>query len=160
MSKAPKNPTKTNCDDHQQEETHSAPSSKKRKTIYAYIIKAHETVRKRTKETQRKDHEDHIAETEFNSLSHNNLVHKPVPILCAMKILDGNATVDKKWEILKDLPGWRETKVKSKKGHRAGAKRRQNSAFCDAHGLMPLNSELEPKFSKNTIAASYYERTL
>ena len=51
----------------------------------------------------------------FNSLSHHNLVHKPVSILHAMKILDGNAAVDKEWEKLKDLPAWRVTKVKSKK---------------------------------------------
>ena len=97
----------------------------------------------------------------FNALSHHNLVQKLLPILYAMKIPDGNAAVDKGWGKLKDLPAWRETKVKStQRGHRAGTRRRQNSSFCDAHGLVPLNSELEPKFSNNTMAASYYEETL
>ena len=41
-------------------------------------------------------------------------MHKPVPILCAMKITDGHAAVDKEWGKLKNLPAWRETKVKSK----------------------------------------------
>ena len=108
-------PTETNCDDHQQGENHSTPNSEKRRTIYACTIEAHESVRKRIKETQHKDHGDHMAETGFNSLSHHNLVQEPVPILHAIKIPDGNAAVDRECEKLKDLPAWRETKVKSKR---------------------------------------------
>ena len=35
-------------------------------------------------------------------MSHHNLVQKPVPILHAMKIPDGNAAVDKEWGKSKD----------------------------------------------------------
>ena len=148
-AKAPKDPTETNGDDHQQGETHSTLSSKKR-IRHACIIKAHESVRKRTKETQHKDHEDHIAETGFNSLSHNNLVRKPVPVLHAMKILDGNAAVDKEWENLKDLPAWRETKVKSKKEVIEQAQKEgrtvQLATLIDLCHLK--NSELKQKFQQ------------
>ena len=51
--------------------------------------------RKRTTETQNKDHENYIAEKGFNPMSPYNLVHKPIPILQAMKISDAKAAVDK-----------------------------------------------------------------
>ena len=53
----------------------------------------------------------------------------------------------------------RDESQKQKRGHR-GTRRGQNSSLCDAHGLAPLDSELEPKFSNNTMAASYHEETL
>ena len=62
-------------------EIQSTLSSKKRRRIYACTIESHESVRKRTKETQSKDHEHHIAERKFNSSSRPNLEHKPVRIL-------------------------------------------------------------------------------
>ena len=37
---------------------------------YTWILQAHESGRMRIKETQQRDHEDHIAEKGFNSLSH------------------------------------------------------------------------------------------
>ena len=42
-------------------------------------------------------------------------MHKFVPMLQAMKILDAKATVDKEWERLNKLPAWQLTKVKIKK---------------------------------------------
>ena len=51
-------------------DTHSVKSSKKRKTQCACIDEAHESGRKRIKETQQRDKEDNIAEKRFNSLSH------------------------------------------------------------------------------------------
>ena len=54
--------------------------TKKNKTVYACIWEAHESVRKRTQQIhQNKDDEDHVAELEFNSLSHYNLVHEHIP---------------------------------------------------------------------------------
>ena len=44
-----------------------------RRTRYACIIDAHESTRTRTGKTQSRDHEDLIAEKEFNSFSHHNL---------------------------------------------------------------------------------------
>ena len=43
-----------------------------------------------------RDHEDHIAERGFNSMSHYNLVYKFIPMLQAMKIPDSKAAVDNK----------------------------------------------------------------
>ena len=81
--------------DTQHRETRSALSSHKRKTRYACIVEAHESARKRTEETQQRDHEDHIADKRFNSLSHYNLVQKPLHMLQATTILDAKAVVDK-----------------------------------------------------------------
>ena len=64
--------------------------------------------------TQPRDHEDRIAERRLNSLTHYNLVHKPIPIPQAMKISDAKAAVDKEWEKLEKMPAWQVTKVKSK----------------------------------------------
>ena len=102
-----------------------------RRTSYACIIEAHESTRSRSGRTQSRDHEDHIAEKKSNSLSHYDLVHKPIPI--PMKIPDANAAVDKKWDKLEKLP----TKVKSKKEVIEKAQRRgKNSSFSDADGLV------------------------
>ena len=46
------------------------------KTIYACIVEADESARKRLEGTLHEDHEDHIAGKGINSLSHYNLVHK------------------------------------------------------------------------------------
>ena len=47
-----------------------------RKSGHACIVEADESTRKRLERTLPKDHEDHMAETGYNSLSHENLVHK------------------------------------------------------------------------------------
>ena len=58
---------------------------------------------KRVAKAHRKDstknHEDHIAGKELNSLSRYNLMHKFIPILQAMKIPDTKAVFDKEWEV-------------------------------------------------------------
>ena len=65
--------------------------------------------------TQPRDDEDLIAERGSNSSSHHNFVHKPIPFLQAMKILDAKAAADKELVKLRNLPAWQVTKVKSKK---------------------------------------------
>ena len=45
-------------------------------------------------------HEDHIAGKGDNSLQHDNLVHKFIPMPRAMNIAAANAAVDKEWEKL------------------------------------------------------------
>ena len=57
-----------------------------RRSKHACIVEARESARKRTGKTQQKDHEDHIAGVEFGSLSHDNLVHKFVPMLQSSEI--------------------------------------------------------------------------
>ena len=47
---------------------------------------------------QNTDHEDHIVEQGFNSMSHYFLVHKPIPCPKAMKIPDAKAAVDNEWD--------------------------------------------------------------
>ena len=79
------------------EETRGAHDSS-RKTRYACIIEAHVSTRTRVGATQPSDHEDRTAERRLNSLTHYNLVHKPIPIPQAMKISDAKAAVDKEWE--------------------------------------------------------------
>ena len=53
--------------------------------------KLHEVTRKRVPETQNKNHEDHMAEREFNSMSHYNIVHKPILMPQATKIRNAKA---------------------------------------------------------------------
>ena len=61
------------------------------------------------------DHEDHIAEKGFNSISQKILVRKFIPMPQAMKIPDAKAAVDKEWEMFEKLPARQMDKVKSKK---------------------------------------------
>ena len=56
---------------------------------------AHESARTRTGATQPRDYEDLIAQKGFNSLTHYNLVHKPMPIPQGMKFPHAKAAVDK-----------------------------------------------------------------
>ena len=44
------------------------------------------------------NHEDHIAAKGINSLSHQNLVHKFIPMPQAMKIPDAEAAAEKESE--------------------------------------------------------------
>ena len=66
-----------------------------KKTMYPCIVETQESTRKRLESTLPRNHDDHIAEKGFNSLIHNNLVHKFIPMLQAMKIPDAKAAVKK-----------------------------------------------------------------
>ena len=59
--------------------------------------KAHESTRQRLESSPPKDHEDHIAGKGYNSMTHDNLVHKFSPMPQAMKIPAAKAAVDKAW---------------------------------------------------------------
>ena len=87
---------KTTKRSHMHREIHSGHNTIQ-KSVHACIVEAHESARKRAEGTPSKDHEDHIAEKGFNSLSHYNLVHKFLPNLQAMKIPDAKAAVAKEW---------------------------------------------------------------
>ena len=56
----------------------AAKKDNSRRTRYAFIVEAHDATRTRTGTTQSRDHEDLVAEKGLNSLSHYNLVHKPI----------------------------------------------------------------------------------
>ena len=63
--------------------------------MHAYVnpTSPWETARKRV--PKQRVREDHIAGRRSNSLSHDNLAHKLVPLLQAMKIRDAKVAVDK-----------------------------------------------------------------
>ena len=61
----------------------------------AGIVEADESTRKRLGRTLHKDHEDHTAGKGTNSLSHNNLVRKFIPVPQTMKIPEAKAAADK-----------------------------------------------------------------
>ena len=48
-------------------------------------------------------------------MTHDNLVHKRIPMPQAMMITDAKAAVDKEWKKLETIPAWSLEKVKSKK---------------------------------------------
>ena len=48
-------------------------------------------------------HEDHIAGKGENSLQHDNLAHKFIPMPQALKIPAAKAAVDKEWEKIGDF---------------------------------------------------------
>ena len=75
--KAPQGPKEKNRDEYRQGEIVCNHHHKKNsKYVYACKFEAHQLTQKRIPETQNKDHEDHIAERGFNSVSHHNFVHK------------------------------------------------------------------------------------
>ena len=125
-------------------------SNKIQMTERACIVEAHESTRKRWESTLPKDHEDHIAERGFNSLSHYNLVHKFVPMPQAMKIPAAEAAVDKEWEKLAKISAWNLTKVRSKKEVIDEA--RTSGAKVHFASLMDIchlkNAELKAKHQK------------
>ena len=75
-----------------------------------------------------------------NSMNHENLVHKFIPMQTAMKIPDAKAAVEKEWDKV----------VKSKKEVILEAKK--NKSKVHYASVMVLchfrNAELEPKFQK------------
>ena len=86
-----------------------------KKTKYAWTVEAHESSRRRLESTLPRNHEGHIAEKGFNSLTHCNLGHKFIPMPQAMKNPDAKAAVDKEWNKLETVPAWALEEVKSKK---------------------------------------------
>ena len=85
------------------------------KSKLACILEASESTRLRMVESLPDRHEDHVAGKGDNSLQHENLVHKFIPVPQAMKIPAAKAAVDKEWEKLEKIPAWDLTKVRSKK---------------------------------------------
>ena len=70
------------------------------------FVDADESMRIRLEGVPHRYHEDHIAAKGINSLQHYNLVHKFIPMLQALKILDAKAAVEKEWETLEKIPAW------------------------------------------------------
>ena len=72
---------------------------------YACIVEADESTRIRLKVVPYRYHDDHIAAKGINSLSHQNLVHKFIPMPQALKIPDAKAAVEKEFENLEKDTG-------------------------------------------------------
>ena len=71
-------------------------------------------------------------------MSHCNVVHKPVPLLQALKTPYAKAAVDKGMGELKNWSAWQESKVKSKEEVIEKAQKEcKNSSLRNAHGLVP-----------------------
>ena len=103
--KEPTDPRKKNCDEHRQGEFLIAKTARRDTTVNACTSAAHESTRKRNYdyETRNGDHEGHIADKVYNSMSHDNLAHNPIPIPRAMKIPDAKDAVDKECDKFKNL---------------------------------------------------------
>ena len=100
--------------------------------------------------TRQRNHDDHIAEKGFNSLTQYTLVHKFIPMLQAMKIPDAMAAVKKEWEKLEKIRAWQMNKVKSKKDVILEAQKEKRTVhFATKMDICHLeNTELEPMHQK------------
>ena len=81
---------------------------------HACILEASESTRLRMQESEPKYHDDYTAGKGDNSLQHNNLVHKFLPMPQSMLIPDVKAAVDEEWEKFEKIPAWDLRKVRSK----------------------------------------------
>ena len=84
----------------------------KLKTRRACILEASESTRLRMGESLPNHHEDHIVGKGDNSLQHENLVHKFIPMPQALKIPAAKAAVDKECEKLEKISARNLTKVR------------------------------------------------
>ena len=91
----------------------------KSKTKHACTVEADESTRIRLEGVPHRYLEDHISAKGTNSLSHDNLVHKFIPVPQALKIPDAKDAVEKEWEKLEKIPAWQLTKVRNKKNLRS-----------------------------------------
>ena len=144
---APAMPCKT-CKQSKHGETRSKTDDFKSK--FACILEASESTRMRMQETLPNHHEDHIAGKGDYSLQRDNLVHKFVPMLPAMKIPAAKAAVDREWEKLEKIPAGDLTKVRNKsevidEATTSGAKVHFASLMDICH---LKNAELETKHQK------------
>ena len=116
----------------------------KRKTKHACIVD--ESTRIRLEEAPYRYHEDHIAAKGINSLSHNNLVHKFIPMPQALKIPDAKVALEKEWVKLVKIPAWQLVRNKKEVIDEARNEGRKVH-FASLMNLCHLkHSELEPKF--------------
>ena len=129
-------------------ETRSKPNDFKSK--FACILEASESTRLRMEESLPNYHEDHIAGKGNNSLQHENLVHRFIPMPQAMKVPAAKAAVDKEWEKLEKIPAGDLPKVRSQKEVIDEA--RTKGAKVDFASLVDIchlkNAALEAKHQK------------
>ena len=83
------------CAESQLEETSCTKEEESSNTFYAHKIDAYESPRFRINESGKQEHEEHIEDREYNSVSLYKLAHLLIPIPEAMKILEAKVAVDK-----------------------------------------------------------------
>ena len=123
----------------------------KRKTKYACIVDADETMRIRLGGVPRRYHADHISAKGKNSLSRYNLVHKFIPMSQALKNSRCGGCSGKRVGQSEKNTAWQLTKVKNKKELIEEAMNRGRKVhFASLMDLCHLkNSELEPQYQKH-----------
>ena len=72
--------------------------------ICGCTVEPHESTRQRQESSSCTEHEERLAGTGYNSMTHCNLVHKFIAMPQALKIPDGKAAVDKEWKKLETIP--------------------------------------------------------
>ena len=118
---------------------------------YACIVEAHESTRTRSGTTQSRDHESLLAAKGFNSLSHENLAHMPLPTHPpAMNIPDAKASADKVCEKARNVDSMASDESEEPKKFFGGAQKEGRIVhFATLLDLCHLkNSDLEQKFQK------------
>ena len=50
------------------------------KKMYSCMVESHESTKQRVEPSPPKNHKDHVAGKGYNSMSHDNLVHKFIPL--------------------------------------------------------------------------------
>ena len=120
------------------------------KSKLACILEASESTRLRMEESLPNYHEDHIAGKGDNSLQHNNLVHKFIPMLQAMKNSLSKSSSGQGMGKIEKFSAWNLTKVRSKSEVIDEA--RTKGAKVHFTSLMDIcqlkNAELEAKHQK------------
>ena len=77
----------------------------------------------------------------YHSMYLCGLVRTPIPVPKAMKIPAAKAAIDKKWDKLKNLSTWSESKVRAKADVTHEAQHKQAFSTCrNVDGLMPLET--------------------
>ena len=109
----------------QETEAKSCESIKIPKTKHACIVEAHESTRQRLESSLPKDHEDHIADKGYCSMTHYNLVHKFIPMPQAMKTPDAKAAVEKEWKEARNHCSLAVGQSLEQKGGYSGSTKRQ-----------------------------------
>ena len=84
-----------------------------------------------------------------NTLHHDNLVHKLIPMLQAMKIRAAKEAVDKAWRKLENISAWNLAKIRSKSEVIEAGHKGVKVHFASLMDICHLkNSELEKKHQK------------
>ena len=123
---------------------------------------AHESTRKRLESSPPKDHEDHVAERGFNSMSHHNLAYKFVLMPQAMKIPEAKKSSGSRMGEVRKVASVAIVQNKEQKGgHSASTKRDKGSPFCciDGH-LSSQKMRSWNRSIKSTLDQSCSEVTL